>query len=283
VDREADNLLPRRRRRVEPVACSAGRLLAPVGVVASWNAIQARRKLFYALFLVQQRPCSAFLSRWIDGLLRLLELSLCPWRSSSPCTAQDGPKAALKFFLFTFIPSAPLLVAILGSTPKPAASTSQLFASVASGALPAAHVLGSTCVSLALPSRFPSSRCTVGWPIPSVKRLLRWRWCGRQLGFTQCCASTSAFPGAGAGCGSVLIASRLSAFFMAPACSCAARLLALMAYAALSHLSLITLGIYGLTLTGWGGCGLSNSEPRRSDGALSCCWAFSMTVRNQPN
>ena len=29
-------------------------LLAPVGVLASWNAIKERRKLFFALFLVQQ-------------------------------------------------------------------------------------------------------------------------------------------------------------------------------------------------------------------------------------
>ena len=29
-------------------------LLAPIGVVASWNAIRERRKLFFALFLVQQ-------------------------------------------------------------------------------------------------------------------------------------------------------------------------------------------------------------------------------------
>ena len=29
-------------------------LLAPIGVVASWNAIKERRKIFYSLFLVQQ-------------------------------------------------------------------------------------------------------------------------------------------------------------------------------------------------------------------------------------
>ena len=29
-------------------------LLAPVGVVASWNAIRERRKLFFTLFLIQQ-------------------------------------------------------------------------------------------------------------------------------------------------------------------------------------------------------------------------------------
>jgi len=37
-----------------------------------------------------------------------------PWPSSSPCTARkDGPKARLKFFLFTFMSIRPLLVAIL--------------------------------------------------------------------------------------------------------------------------------------------------------------------------
>src|SRR5580692_6956233 len=29
-------------------------LLAPVGIVTSWNTIQSRRKVFYSLFLVQQ-------------------------------------------------------------------------------------------------------------------------------------------------------------------------------------------------------------------------------------
>ena len=40
-------------------------LLAPVGVVASWNAINERRKIFFALFLVQQTAMLGVFSRWI--------------------------------------------------------------------------------------------------------------------------------------------------------------------------------------------------------------------------
>ena len=50
---------------------------------------------------------------------------------------KDGPKAALKFFLFTFIPSAPLLVAILWLYAQPEASTSHAAILVASGVFPA--------------------------------------------------------------------------------------------------------------------------------------------------
>ena len=52
---------------------------------------------------------------------------------------KDGPKAALKFFLFTFIPSAPLLVAILWLYAKTGTfDFAQLQMYVASGALPVA-------------------------------------------------------------------------------------------------------------------------------------------------
>src|SRR6266567_1459443 len=86
-------------------------LLAPVGVLASWNAIKERRKLYYALFMVQQTAMFG---------------------------GKDGPKAALKFFLFTFIPSAPLLVAILWLYARTGTfSFSELQLLIASGALPA--------------------------------------------------------------------------------------------------------------------------------------------------
>jgi NADH-quinone oxidoreductase subunit M len=52
---------------------------------------------------------------------------------------KDGPKAATKFFLFTFIPSAPLLVAILWLYAKTGTfDFAQLQMYVASGALPVA-------------------------------------------------------------------------------------------------------------------------------------------------
>ena len=90
-------------------------LLAPIGVVASWNAIKERRKVFYSLFLVQQTAMfGVFISLDLMLYYGFWELSLVPMAILIAMYGRkDGPKAALKFFLFTFIPSAPLLVAIL--------------------------------------------------------------------------------------------------------------------------------------------------------------------------
>jgi len=90
-------------------------LLAPVGVLASWNAIKERRKIFLALFLVQQTAMfGVFISLDLMLYYGFWELSLVPMAILIAMYGRkDGPKAAQKFFLFTFIPSAPLLVAIL--------------------------------------------------------------------------------------------------------------------------------------------------------------------------
>ena len=54
-------------------------LLAPIGVVASWNAIEERRKIFYALFLVQQTAMfGVFLSLDLILYYGFWELSLVP-------------------------------------------------------------------------------------------------------------------------------------------------------------------------------------------------------------
>src|SRR6202008_77357 len=90
-------------------------LLAPAGVVASWNAINERRKVFYLLFLVQQTAMyGVFISLDLMVYYGFWELSLVPMAILIAMYGRkNGPRAALKFFLFTFIPSAPLLVAIL--------------------------------------------------------------------------------------------------------------------------------------------------------------------------
>src|SRR5208282_4608215 len=100
-------------------------LLAPVGVVASWNTIQTRRKVFFSLFLMH------YYGFW--------ELSLVPMAILIAMYGRkDGPRAALKFFLFTFIPSAPLLVAILWLYVRTHTfNFSELQYQTASGALPA--------------------------------------------------------------------------------------------------------------------------------------------------
>ena len=90
-------------------------LLAPVGVIVSWNAINERRKVFYSLFLIQQTAMvGVFIALDLMLYYGFWELSLVPMAILIAMYGRkDGPQAALKFFLFTFIPSAPLLVAIL--------------------------------------------------------------------------------------------------------------------------------------------------------------------------
>src|SRR5215469_9116538 len=90
-------------------------LLGPVGVLASWNAISRRQKVFYSLFLVQQTAMyGVFVSLDLMLYYGFWELSLVPMAILMAMYGRkEGPKAAIKFFLFTFIPSAPLLVAIL--------------------------------------------------------------------------------------------------------------------------------------------------------------------------
>jgi len=89
--------------------------LAPIGALVSWRAIQHRTKEFYFLFLLQQTAMiGVFIS--LDTFLYygFWELSLVPMAILIAMFGRDrGPRAALKFFLYTFLPSALFLVAIL--------------------------------------------------------------------------------------------------------------------------------------------------------------------------
>jgi NADH-quinone oxidoreductase subunit M len=94
-------------------------LLAPIGVLVSWKTIQTRSKIYYSLFLVQQTAMiGVFVSLDLMLYYGFWELSLVPMAILIAMFGRNqaesnGPKAALRFFLYTFIPSAPLLVAIL--------------------------------------------------------------------------------------------------------------------------------------------------------------------------
>ncbi len=93
--------------------------LAPIGVLASWRAIDTRIKEFYSLFLLQQTAMlGVFLA--LDLLLyyAFWELSLVPMAILIAIFGRDhgsraSSRAAIKFFLYTFIPSALFLVGIL--------------------------------------------------------------------------------------------------------------------------------------------------------------------------
>ena len=93
--------------------------LAPIGVLASWRAIDSRVKEFYFLFLLQQTAMlGVFLALDLMVYYAFWELSLVPMAITIAMFGRDpgtrnSARAAIKFFLYTFIPSALFLVAIL--------------------------------------------------------------------------------------------------------------------------------------------------------------------------
>jgi NADH-quinone oxidoreductase subunit M len=90
--------------------------LAPLGVLISWRAIAARKKLFYVLFLLQQvAMMGIFVSLNLFLYYAFWEMSLVPMTLLIAIFSRSGSgrKAAIKYFLYAFIPSALLLVAML--------------------------------------------------------------------------------------------------------------------------------------------------------------------------
>ena len=91
-------------------------LLAPLGVLASWNAISSRRKLFYTLFLLQQvAMLGVFAALDLFLYYAFWELALVPMTIliATFGRTDNRRRAALKYFLYAFIPSALLLVAVV--------------------------------------------------------------------------------------------------------------------------------------------------------------------------
>jgi NADH-quinone oxidoreductase subunit M len=90
--------------------------LAPLGVLISWNAISERKKLFYILFLLQQvAMLGIFVSLDLFLYYAFWELSLVPMTLLIATFGRtvNRRRAAIKYFLYTFIPSAILLVGML--------------------------------------------------------------------------------------------------------------------------------------------------------------------------
>jgi len=90
--------------------------LAPIGVLASWNTIKTRTRLFYVLFLLQQvAMLGIFVALDLFLYYGFWEFSLVPITLliATFGRTENRRRAAIKFFLYAFIPSAILLVAIL--------------------------------------------------------------------------------------------------------------------------------------------------------------------------
>jgi NADH-quinone oxidoreductase subunit M len=91
-------------------------LLAPLGVLISWRAIDQRKKLFYVLFLLQQvAMMGIFVSLDMFLYYAFWEMSLVPMTILIATFGRSEHRrfAAIKYFLYAFIPSALLLVAML--------------------------------------------------------------------------------------------------------------------------------------------------------------------------
>ena len=95
--------------------------LAPFGVLASWNKIgssenQGRKKTFYSLFLLQQvAMLGIFVALDLFLYYAFWELSLVPMTIliATFGRTKNRRAAAIKYFVYAFIPSALLLVGIL--------------------------------------------------------------------------------------------------------------------------------------------------------------------------
>jgi len=91
-------------------------ILAPLGVLASWNAIKTRTRLFFVLFLLQQvAMIGIFISLDLFLYYGFWELSIVPMALliATFGRTENRRRAAVKFFLYTFIPSAILLGALI--------------------------------------------------------------------------------------------------------------------------------------------------------------------------
>jgi len=232
-------------------------LLAPIGVIASWNAIKDRRKVFYSLFLIQQTAMlGVFVSLDLMVYYGFWELSLVPMAILIAMYGRkDGPKAAHAFFLFTFIPSAPLLVAILWLYAKTGSfDLTMLQVYVASGVLPA----GALCwVALAFLVAFAVKVPVFplhGWLADSFSEApvaLAMVVAGKLGLYSMLRFHIGLFPVQAKAMAPLLVGLAVIGLLYGACLALVQKdFWRLMAFAALSHLSLITLGIYGWTLVG---------------------------------
>ncbi len=235
-------------------------LLAPIGVAASWNAIQIRRKVYYSLFLVQQTAMfGVFISLDLMLYYGFWELSLVPMAILIAMYGRkDGPKAALKFFLFTFIPSAPLLVAILWLYARTHTfNFAELQYYTATGVLP-----GSALFWVALAFLFAFAvKVPIfplhGWLSDSFSEApaaLAMVIAGKLGLYSMLRFHAELFPAQTRAMAPALIVLAVVGVLYGACLALVQRdFWRLMAFAALSHFSLIVLAIYGFTLSGWSG------------------------------
>lgn len=250
-------------------------LLAPIGVVVSWNAIQERRKVFYALFLVQQTAMlGVFLSLDLMVYYAFWELSLVPMAILIAMYGRNnGPRAALKFFLYTFLPSAPLLVAILWLYSRTGSfDYVTLRVLLQHGTFPAPALFWIALAFLvAFAVKVPVFPLH-GWVADTFSEApvaLAMVVAGKLGLYSMLRFHIGLFPEQARQIAPLLlILAVIGILYGACLALIQSSFWRLMAYAALSHLSLITLGIYGFTSIGTTGAVYQILNHGVIDGAL---------------
>jgi NADH-quinone oxidoreductase subunit M len=235
-------------------------LLAPIGVLASWNAIQERRKIFFALFLLQQTAMfGVFISLDLMLYYGFWELSLVPMAILiSMYGRKEGPKVAIKFFLFTFIPSAPLLVAILWLYARTGSfDFATLQHAIATEGFPAAPLYWAAFAFLfAFAVKVPIFPLH-GWLADTFSEApvaMAMVVAGKLGLYSMLRFHVGLFPEQARALAPYLIALAVIGVLYAACLALVQRdFWRLLAFATVGHLSLIVLGIYGLTFTGWDG------------------------------
>jgi len=235
-------------------------LLGPIGVLASWNTIKTRRKIYYSLFLVQQTAMyGVFISLDLMLYYGFWELSLVPMVILIAMYGRkDGPKAALKFFLFTFIPSAPLLVAILWLYSKTGSfDFSYVQVYIASGALPATALWwAALAFVVAFAVKVPMFPLH-GWLADTFNEApvaMAMVVAGKLGLYSMLRFHAGLFPAQARALAPVLMVLALIGIIYGACLALVQRdFFRLLAFGAVSHFSLVILAIYGLTLNGWNG------------------------------
>src|ERR1035437_2436503 len=250
-------------------------LLAPVGVLASWNAIKERRKVYYVLFMVPQTAMfGVFVSLDLMVYYGFWELSLVPMAILIAMYGRkNGPRAAVKFFLFTFIPSAPLLVAILWLYARTGTfNFAELQFLIANNALPAGALFWVALAFLfAFAVKVPIFPLH-GWLADTFSEApvaLAMVVAGKLGLYSMLRFHVGLFPVQTRAIAPLLIALTVIGILYGACLALVQRdFWRLVAFATVSHFSLTTLGIYGLTLTGWEGAVYQILNHGVVDGAL---------------
>lgn len=255
--------------------------LAVIGVLVSWRSIEHRTKEFYFLFLLQQTA--------MIGVFVALDLFLyyCFWELSLVPMAiliamfgrQRGRQAALKFFIYTFLPSALFLVAILWLYAKTGTfDFVQLQASLStSGFSPAALWWVSLAFLVAFAVKVPVFPLH-GWlgdVIHEAPTAMAMVVAGKLGLYSIFRFNLGLFPAQARQIAPLMIVLAVVGLIYGALVALVQNdMRRLVAYSILSHLSFCTLGIFSFALTGLNGAVYQTLNEGLTGGALLVLIAF---------